>query len=121
VKEDVNIAVRRFVAETFLSRSDGSAISDDASLSEAGVVFDANAMLELVCFLEITLGIRVDEEIPPERVASIRAITDYVMRTLSPADGATADPVARRAAPRRKRASFVGSRNSKRLALAGAQ
>ena len=82
MKHDISLAVRRFIGENFLFRDDGDAITHDASLLDAGII-DSTGVLELVSFLETTFGIEVqDEEMLPENLDSIRAITGYVSRKL---------------------------------------
>lgn len=81
--QDISLAVRRFIAENFLFRDDAAGIANDASLLDAGII-DSTGVLELVCFLESTFGIQVaDEEMLPENLDSIRAISEYVGRKLS--------------------------------------
>ena len=80
---DISLAVRRFIGENFLFRDDGDAITHDASLLDAGII-DSTGVLELVSFLETTFGIEVqDDEMLPENLDSIRAITAYVTRKLA--------------------------------------
>jgi acyl carrier protein len=82
MKQDISLAVRRFISENFLFRDDGEAVAHDASLLDAGII-DSTGVLELVCFLETTFGIEVsDEEMLPENLDSIRAISSYVGRKL---------------------------------------
>jgi len=84
MKHDISLAVRRFIGENFLFRDDGDAIAHDASLLDAGII-DSTGVLELVSFLETTFGIEVrDDEMLPENLDSIRAITSYVSRKLEP-------------------------------------
>ena len=79
---DTSLAVRRFIGENFLFRDDGDAIAHDASLLDAGII-DSTGVLELVCFLETTFGIEVqDDEMLPENLDSIHAIANYVERKL---------------------------------------
>lgn len=79
MSDDVTPAVRRFIARNFLFR-DEAALADDASLLEASIM-DSTAILELICFLETTFDIAVDDgEIVPENMDSIRAIGEYVRR-----------------------------------------
>ena len=83
MKHDISLAVRRFIGENFLFRDDGDAITHDASLLDAGII-DSTGVLELVCFLESTFGIEVqDDEMLPENLDSIRGITGYVTRKLA--------------------------------------
>jgi acyl carrier protein len=80
---DISQAVRRFIAENFLFRDEGDALAPDASLLDAGII-DSTGVLELVCFLETTFGIQVaDQDMLPENLDSIRAISNYVSRKLS--------------------------------------
>jgi acyl carrier protein len=82
MKHDIGLAVRRFISENFLFRDDGDAIAHDQSLLDAGII-DSTGVLELVCFLETTFGIEVqDDEMLPENLDSIRAISSYVGRKL---------------------------------------
>ena len=82
MKHDIGLAVRRFIGENFLFRDDGDAITHDQSLLDAGII-DSTGVLELVCFLETTFGIEVqDDEMLPENLDSIRAIASYVARKL---------------------------------------
>jgi acyl carrier protein len=82
MKHDIGLAVRRFISENFLFRDDGDAIAHDQSLLDAGII-DSTGVLELVCFLETTFGIEVqDDEMLPENLDSIRAISNYVGRKL---------------------------------------
>jgi acyl carrier protein len=82
MKHDIGLAVRRFIGENFLFRDDGDAITHDQSLLDAGII-DSTGVLELVCFLETTFGIEVqDDEMLPENLDSIRAISNYVSRKL---------------------------------------
>ena len=82
MNHDISLAVRRFIGENFLFRDAGDAITHDASLLDAGLI-DSTGVLELVCFLETTFGIQVaDEEMLPENLDSIRAISNYVGRKL---------------------------------------
>ena len=82
MKHDISLAVRRFIGENFLFRDDGDALTHDASLLDAGII-DSTGVLELVCFLETTFGIEVqDDEMLPENLDSIRSISSYVGRKL---------------------------------------
>ena len=84
MKHDISLAVRRFISENFLFRDSGEAVTHEASLLDAGII-DSTGVLELVSFLETTFGIAVhDDEMLPENLDSIRAITSYVSRKLEP-------------------------------------
>jgi acyl carrier protein len=77
---DIGAAVRGFIAENFLFREDIEALPEDASFLDAGII-DSTGVLELVCFLETTFGIQIaDDEMLPENLDSIRAVSAYVRR-----------------------------------------
>jgi acyl carrier protein len=84
MKHDISLAVRRFIGENFLFRDASDAITHEGSLLDAGVI-DSTGVLELVCFLETSFGIEVhDDEMLPENLDSIGAISRYVSRKLEP-------------------------------------
>jgi acyl carrier protein len=81
---DISGVLRRFIGENFMFQEDPQSLSDDASFLETGII-DSTGVLELVCFLESTFGIEVaDEEMLPENLDSIRAVTAYVTRKTRP-------------------------------------
>lgn len=81
---DISGALRRFIGENFMFQEDLQSLSDDASFLESGII-DSTGVLELVCFLENTFGIEVaDEEMLPENLDSIRAVSAYVTRKTRP-------------------------------------
>ena len=82
--QDIGLAIRRFIGENFLFRDDGDVITEDQSLLESGVI-DSTGVLELVAYLESTFAIEVhDDEMLPENLDSIHAISNYVDRKLDP-------------------------------------
>ena len=81
---DMGAAIRRFIAENFLFREEIDSLPEDASFLEAGII-DSTGVLELVCFLESTFGIEIaDDEMLPENLDSIRAVSAYVQRKVAP-------------------------------------
>ncbi len=81
---DISGALRRFIGENFMFQEDLQSLADDASFLENGII-DSTGVLELVCFLENTFGIEVaDEEMLPENLDSIRAVSAYVTRKTRP-------------------------------------
>lgn len=85
---DVKRKIADFIATNFLFREGLDAVGDNASFIEAGLI-DSTGILELVSFIESEFGIVIaDEEIVPENLDSIAAITAYVERKL-PAGAAT--------------------------------
>jgi acyl carrier protein len=81
---DISATVRRFIGENFMFREELEALPDNASLLDAGII-DSTGVLELVCFLESTFGIEIaDEEMLPENLDSVVAISSYVKRKVEP-------------------------------------
>jgi acyl carrier protein len=81
---DIGTSVRRFIAENFLFREEIESLPEDASFLEAGII-DSTGVLELVCFLESSFDIEIaDDEMLPENLDSIRAVTAYVQRKVAP-------------------------------------
>lgn len=71
--------IRLYIRDNFLFGNDMS-ITDDGSLLETGIV-DSTGAMELVSFLETEFGLRVDDQdLVPENLDSITAMTDFVMR-----------------------------------------
>lgn len=81
--EPIAPAVRAFIEENFLFRSNSAELLDDQSLMAADLL-DSTGVLELVAFLEERFGIVMqDAEIVPENLDSIRAISAFVARKRS--------------------------------------
>ena len=81
---DIGASVRQFIAENFLFREEIESLPEEASFLEAGII-DSTGVLELVCFLESTFGIEItDEEMLPENLDSVAAISSYVKRKVEP-------------------------------------
>jgi acyl carrier protein len=81
---DIGASVRRFIGENFLFREEIESLPEEASFLEAGII-DSTGVLELVCFLEGTFGIEIaDDEMLPENLDSIRAVSAYVQRKVAP-------------------------------------
>jgi len=72
--------IRRFILEAFLFTDDPSALGDEDSLLERGII-DSTGVLELVMFLEDEMGISVDdEELIPENLDSVKQLSAFVSR-----------------------------------------
>lgn len=77
--------IKQFVLGNFLFSDDESALADDTSLVRGGLV-DSTGILELIMFLESSLGIKVPpEDMTPENFDTVLAIDGYVGRRLAPA------------------------------------
>ncbi|MEQ8380805.1 MAG: acyl carrier protein [Coleofasciculus sp. A1-SPW-01] len=69
--------LRQHIAENILFSSKGYPYPDDASLLENGIIDSMNVM-ELVLFLEETLGIQVEDvEIVPENFDSVSNLAEF--------------------------------------------
>lgn len=76
--ESIEQEVRRFLKDNFPLSADGVVLDRDDSLIEVGVI-DSTGVLELIGFIEERYEIEVrDEEVLPENLDSIAAITRFV-------------------------------------------
>lgn len=76
----MNSQIKKFIANNFLFSADTTAIDDEQSLMQTGVL-DSTGVLELIQFVEETFGIKVpDEDMLPANFDSVRAIASYVQR-----------------------------------------
>lgn len=79
--------VRQFIVANFFV-ADAQAMSDDASLLEAGVV-DSTGVLELIAFVEREFGIKVDDdEVVPENLDGVARVASFVDRKRSAREAA---------------------------------
>ena len=81
---DLKRDLRTFIVDTFLFGQDAN-LTDDTSFLEKGIV-DSTGVLELVAHLERTYEIKVkDEELVPDNLDSINAISDFLGKKRSAA------------------------------------
>lgn len=72
--------IRMFILQNYLFTEDQSALSDDASFLESGIV-DSTGMMEVIFFLEESWGIKVeDEEMIPENLDSVSNLVAFLKR-----------------------------------------
>lgn len=70
--------VRGFILENFMFSDDESALGNEESLLEKGVI-DSTGVMELVAFLEDEYKIQVaDDELVPENLDSVQNIVAFV-------------------------------------------
>jgi acyl carrier protein len=79
----VHDRIREFILENFLFTSDESALSDDVSLTQGGVI-TSTGILELLVFLEETWRVDLrDDELTLENLDSVNRIAAFVERKLA--------------------------------------
>ncbi|HDR16583.1 MAG TPA: acyl carrier protein [Desulfobacteraceae bacterium] len=76
-------SIRAFIFENFLFDADESALKNDDSFLEKGII-DSTGVLELVEWLEETFGIKIeDEELIPENLDSVNLLAAFIARKKS--------------------------------------
>jgi len=76
---DASNTIRQFIIENFLFGEDNN-LKEETSFLESGMI-DSTGILELVCYIEETFGISVqDEELIPENLDSIANVVAYLNR-----------------------------------------
>jgi len=76
-------SIRAFIFENFLFDADESALQNDDSFLEKGII-DSTGVLELVEWLEETFGIKIeDEELIPENLDSVNLLVAFIARKKS--------------------------------------
>ncbi|MCS4505811.1 hypothetical protein KBTX_02599 [wastewater metagenome] len=72
--------LRDYILENYLFTSDASALDDDASFLERGII-DSTGIMEVIDFLEERFGVQVrDEEMVPENLDSVNRICRFLER-----------------------------------------
>ncbi len=75
--------IRAFIFENFLFDADDSALKNDDSFLEQGVI-DSTGVLELVEWLEDEFSIQVeDDELIPENLDSVNLLAAFIARKQS--------------------------------------
>ena len=92
----IEASIRRYILANLLFTDDETALKDDASFLEEGIV-DSTGVLELVMFVEETFGLVVeDEEIVPENFDSVGNLTRYVAQKTGKVVSGAGQPVSAR-------------------------
>lgn len=74
------INIRKYILENFLFTDDDSALDDEESLLEQGII-DSTGALEIANYLEETFDIKIrDDEMLPENLDSIASISRFILR-----------------------------------------
>ena len=72
--------IRTFIFENFLFDADESALKNDDSFLEKGII-DSTGVLELVEWLEEEFGIQIeDEELIPENLDSVNLLAAFLKK-----------------------------------------
>lgn len=75
---NIGLKIRKFIFENFLFDAENSALKDDDSFLDQGII-DSTGVLELVEWLEDECGITVeDDELIPENLDSINNMTAFI-------------------------------------------
>jgi len=75
--------IKQFILGNYLFTNDESALADDDSLLQKGIV-DSTGMLELIMHLEEKYGIKVaEDEMVPGNLDSVVKITAFLERKLA--------------------------------------
>ena len=72
--------IRTYILENYLFSNDPTALADDDSFMELGII-DSTGMLELIAYLEETFGIKVkDSDMLPANLDSLNRLESYIRR-----------------------------------------
>ena len=87
---DIAREIREFVISNFLYGQQPSAIDDQQSFLESGII-DSTGVLELVGFIEQQYGIAIgDRELVPENLDSVANVSRFVGEKLAAQDARVA-------------------------------
>ena len=79
---DIAKKIREFILENYLFTDDESALENDQSLLETGII-DSTGVLELIAFIQEELGLEVeDDDMIPENFDSVERIAGYITRKM---------------------------------------
>ena len=72
--------IRKFIFENFLFDAENSALDNNDSFLEKGVL-DSTGILEVINWMEETFGLQVDDvELVPENLDSVNRLADFIKR-----------------------------------------
>lgn len=75
---EIEQQLRNFILENYLFTDDQSALGNDDSFLNKGII-DSTGILELIFFIEENFGIKVeDEEMIPENLDSITNVVKFI-------------------------------------------
>lgn len=74
----IEAKIREFVLKSYLFTTDASALANDASFMQNGIM-DSTGILELIMFLHDEFGVDVhDDEMVPENLDSVNNVVAFV-------------------------------------------
>lgn len=80
---DIRRSIRKYILENFLFSDNDSALNDDTSFLEQGII-DSTGVLELVNWIEEQFETKVaDEDLIPDNFDSVNKLAEYIMRKKS--------------------------------------
>jgi acyl carrier protein len=72
--------IRHYIMENLLFTEDDSALQDDDSFLDGGII-DSTGVMEIIMFIEETFGIKVnDDEMLPANLDSVDNLAAFVQR-----------------------------------------
>ena len=72
--------IRKFIFENFLFDADNSALDNNDSFLEKGII-DSTGILEVINWMEETFGFEVDDmELIPENLDSVNRLADFIKK-----------------------------------------
>jgi len=72
--------IRKFIFENFLFDAENSALDNNDSFLEKGII-DSTGILEVINWMEETFGFEVDDmELIPENLDSVNRLADFIKR-----------------------------------------
>jgi len=76
--DEVRQKLRHFILENYLFTDDESALQDDTSFLDGGIL-DSMGILELIEYLDESLGIKVEgDELVPDNLDSIDSLIKFI-------------------------------------------
>ena len=72
--------IRKFIFENFLFDAENSALDNNDSFLEKGII-DSTGILEVINWMEETFGFEVDDmELIPENLDSVNRLADFIKK-----------------------------------------
>jgi len=79
---DIKKQIRNFILENFLFTNSDTALSNDQSFMDSGII-DSTGILELITFVEETFEIEIqDDDVIPENLDSVDQLSGFIQRKM---------------------------------------